>query len=680
MGLSRFTILMLLAASVLPAQTVTYAEHIAPILNANCVSCHRPGQIGPFALLTYTDALRHAGTIGAVTQSRYMPPWKPERGWGVFSDERRLTNDQVSLIQQWVAAGAPQGDLSKAPATPTFADDWALGKPDLILELPKPYPVAAEGNDEYRNFAIPTGITEDKWIKAIELKPSARAVVHHALFFSDVTGNARALDGKDGKPGFPGLGAVFTVQGASLSALTSNLGGWVPGTTPQPLPAGIAMPLPKGSDLLLQLHFHPNGIAQTEKTVIGIYFGPKPDRTPLQLQVPAAFGIQSAIDIPAGVSDYKVRGSFTLPVDIDGVTVQSHMHSLGKEAKLTATLPSGEVKILLWIRQWDFRWQGTYDYKDLVPLPAGTRLDGELSYDNSAANPFNPNSPPKRVRWGEQTTDEMGSMILTAVPKVQSNYNALLFAEVAYSIVAAPQVGNKPLFVSSGLVDAASAQPGAVAPGKIVVLYGQRMGPETLAQAQVADGKLTNILAGTQVLFDSVPAPLLYTSSGQLGAVVPYSVDGKKGTQVQVKVNGLLSDPVALPVVQAAPSIFSINYTGSGQGAILNEDGATVNSTAKPANKGSIIAIYATGEGQTSPAGVDGKLAASIFPAPVLKVQVRINGAPAEVFYAGTAPGSVAGLMQINAKIPADTPSGEIPVEIQVGDGKSQPGITVAIR
>ena len=672
--------LIFLCAAAAAAQTVNYSEHIAPILNANCVSCHRPGQIGPFSLLTYSDALVHSRTVGAVTQSRYMPPWKPERGWASYLDERRLTADQVSLIQQWVAAGAPQGDPSKAPPTPTFADDWQLGKPDLILEMPQAYPVNAAGDDEYRNFVIPTGVTEDKWVKAIEMKPLARAVVHHALFFSDTTGNARAIDGKDGKPGFPGLGAVFTVQGASLSALTGGLGSWVPGTVPQPLPNGVGIPLPKGADLLLQLHLHPNGLAQSEKTVIGLYFGPKPDRTVIQVQVPAAFGIQSSIDIPAGAADYKVRGSFTLPVDIDAISIQAHMHYLGKEAKLTATLPSGEVRILLWIRQWDFRWQSTYPFKELLSLPAGTRLDGELSYDNSANNPFNPNSPPKRVKWGEQTADEMGSLILNVTPKSQSLYTVLQNAIVLYSLFQAPQVGNKPLFLSSGLVDAASAQPGSVTPGKIVVLYGQRLAPAGLAPAQYVDGKLTSTLAGTQVLFDSVPAPLLYTSDGQLGAIVPYSVDGKKGTQVQVRANGLTSDPVALPVTPAAPAIFSVDYTGSGQGAILNED-SSVNNTSRPANKGSIIAIYATGEGQTSPGGIDGKLATGpTYAKPNLNVQVRVNGVPAEVLYYGAAPGAVAGLMQVNARIPADAPSGDVLVEIQAGDAKSQPGITVAVR
>ncbi len=248
---------------------------------------------------------------------------------------------------------------------------------------------------------IPTKLTEDKWVRAIELKPSARTVVHHSLFFSDTTGGARKQDGVDGQPGFPGFGSIFTV-GDPVSALNGGLGGWVPGTTPAFLPQGIAIPLPKGSDFLMQTHFHPNGLAQTEKTVIGLYFGPAPARLMTQLQVPAFFGIRANLDIPAGETDYKVRGSFTLPADVDAVGVWAHAHYLGKEAKLTATLPTGEVRILLWIRQWEFNWQDQYQFQDLVPLPKGTRLDGELTYDNSAGNYRNPNSPAEAGPLGRE--------------------------------------------------------------------------------------------------------------------------------------------------------------------------------------------------------------------------------------------------------------------------------------
>src|SRR5205085_6463812 len=196
--------------------------------------------------------------------------------------------------------------------------------------------------------------------------------------------------------------------------------------------------------------------------------------------------------------------------DVDAVGVWAHAHYLAKEAKLTATLPGGEVRILLWIRRWDFNWQDQYLFQDLMPLPKGTRLDGEVTYDNSEGNVRNPNTPPKRVTWGEQSTDEMGSLLLTVVPKQAGDIDALRLSNFVFVLTPVPLVGEKPLFVSSGLVDGASAQPGAVTPGKIVVLYGSRLGPQVLAGAELAgDGRLSTSLGGTQVLFDGVPAPLL---------------------------------------------------------------------------------------------------------------------------------------------------------------------------
>ena len=663
------------------AQTVTFNEQIAPIIYGNCSKCHHPGEVAPFSLLSYDDVRGHGRTIATVTQSHYMPPWKPEPGWSAYRDERRLTSAQIALIQQWVDGGMPLGDPAKAPLPPQYTDGWQLGTPDLILEMPAGYPVPADGPDIYRNFVIATKLTEDKWVRAIELKPSARTVVHHSLFFSDTSGGARKQDGVDGQPGFPGFGSIFTV-GDPVSALNGGLGGWVPGTTPAFLPQGIAVPLPKGSDFLLQTHFHPNGLAQTEKTVIGLYFGPAPARLMTQLQVPAFFGIRANLDIPAGETDYKVRGSFTLPADVDAVGVWAHAHYLGKEAKLTATLPSGEVRILLWIRQWEFNWQDQYLFQDLVPLPKGTRLDGELTYDNSAGNYRNPNTPPKRVRWGENSTDEMGSLLLNVLPKQADDLGLLQTSSIIYVLTPVPLVGDKPLFVSSGMVDGASAQPGAVTPGKIVVLYGSRLGPAALAGASVGgDGKVATSAGGTQVLFDGVAAPILYTSNGQLAAVVPYAVDGRPGTQVQVRNGSLASDSVAVPVTPVAPSIFSVDLSGTGPAAVINEDGQTVNSSRTPAAKGSYVSIYATGEGQTSPGGIDGRIAGGgTLPKPVRDVQAWVDGKPAEVQYAGAAPGAVAGLFQVNVRIPLNAASGAVPIEIHVGAASTQAGMTVAVK
>ena len=450
------------------AQTVTFAQDIAPIIYSNCSGCHHPGEIAPFSLLSYSDAARRAVTIATVTQSRYMPPWKPEPGWQQYRDQRGLTAAQIALIQQWVDQGLPEGDESKAPPVPQFPDGWRLGTPDLVLTMPAGFSVPADGPDLYRNFVIHTNLTQDKWVTAIEMRPSSPTVVHHCLFFSDSTGDAAKLDGQDGQPGFPGFGTIFTV-GNPLNNLNGGLGGWVPGSTPQFLPQGIAVPLPAGSDFLLQTHFHPDGAPHTEQTTIGLYFGQAPARSLTQIQVPAFFGIQSNIRIHAGDSNYRVRGTFTLPADVDAVGVWAHAHYLAKEAKMTATLPDGSVQILLWIRNWSFNWQDQYLFQNLIPLPKGTRLDGEVTWDNSAGNVNNPNSPPRLVTWGENSTDEMGSLILNVLPKNQDDLGIIQGATIAYVLTPVPLVGSKPLLIGSDVLDGAANQPGSVTPGKIVV-------------------------------------------------------------------------------------------------------------------------------------------------------------------------------------------------------------------
>jgi uncharacterized protein (TIGR03437 family) len=687
--LSRLSVLVGLLSIASAAQTVTYTEHIAPIIYNNCTKCHRPGQVAPFTLLNYAEVKQKALTIASVTRTGYMPPWKAEVTSAPFRGERRLTAEQISLIQQWVAAGMPQGDPAKEPALPVFPDGWQLGTPDLVVEMPKAYTVPADGPDIYQNFVVQTGLTEEKYIRAIEIKSTARAALHHVLFFTDTTGGARKLEAVNlastGQPGFPGFGSVLTlilanpVQGLP-TVLAGGMGGWVPGATPEFLPAGLGYVLPKGADLILQTHFHPDGRVESEKTSVGLYYTTKPSRDITQVQAPGYFGVLANIDIPAGKSDYKVRGSYTLPVDIEAFSVSAHAHYLAKSARMTATLPTGEVKVLFWIKDWDFAWQDTYFFKDLLSLPKGTRIDGELTYDNSADNYRNPFSPPKRVTWGENSTDEMGSLILNVVPKQQSDTTALRAGVVAYTLTRAAEVGNKPLFVSAGVVDGASAQAAPVVPGKVTVLYGERLGTSAFAGVWIDNGRLGTNLNGTEVLFDGKPAPMLYSSAGQVAVVAPYSLDGKAGTQVVVKNGAAVSDPIALPVAPVGPSVFSADTSGSGQGVILNSD-LSVNSSAKPAAKGSVIVIYATGEGQTEPGGVDGQLAnGPTYATPIGKVTVVIGGIVVTPEYAGAAPQLVAGVMQINVRVPLEVPSGDVPLEVRVGTARSQSGITLAVK
>ena len=252
---------------------VTFAETIAPIVYANCVTCHRAGEAAPFPLISYEDVAKRGALIAKVTESRYMPPWHAQPGYGEFIGERRLTDAQIATIAAWVTQGMPRGDESKAPKVPVFPPDgWRLGQPDLILEMPAGFEVPASGPDVFRNFIIPTGLTEDKWVRGIEFRPSARKVVHHALFAHVPGGSRAAADGADGRPGFGGIGAVGAVTDRTDDP---GLGGWATGATPMMLPDGVVARLPKGSDFLLQLHFHPSGKVESEKSLIGIYFADK---------------------------------------------------------------------------------------------------------------------------------------------------------------------------------------------------------------------------------------------------------------------------------------------------------------------------------------------------------------------------------------------------------------------
>jgi hypothetical protein len=392
----------------LAAQPVTFNKQIAPIVYNNCASCHRPGEAAPFSLLSYQDVAKHGKLIAAVTASRQMPPWKAEPASFRYRDERRLKDTEIALLQEWVKQGMPEGKPSDKPAAPEFKSGWRLGEPDLIVEMPAAHHIPADGPDIYRNIAIPLGLTENKWVTAIDMRLTARSVVHHVLYFADPNGKVHERQSDGPEPGFTGMRA----GGASVT-----LGGWALGAQPHFFPEGLAMPVTKGSDFVIQYHFHPDGKPETEKSVIGFYFAKEaPKRTLTSIQLPPTYSLFSGLDILAGDKDFIVKDSYTLPAAIDAVGVSAHAHYIANVMKLTATLPGGETKTLLDIKDWDFAWQDRYFFQDFVSLPKGTRLDAEIHWNNSAANPRNPSSPPIRVTWGEQSKDEMGSLSLIAVP------------------------------------------------------------------------------------------------------------------------------------------------------------------------------------------------------------------------------------------------------------------------
>jgi hypothetical protein len=409
-------VLSTIVPSAFPAERVSFNQQIAPIIYRNCSPCHREGEAAPFPLLSYEDVVKKGATIAKATASHVMPPWKAESASYAYRGERRLSEEEIGLIQTWVKQGMEEGRGAK-PQPPQFPSGWRLGPPDLVVEMPAAYHVPESGPDIYRNIAIALGLTEDRWITAIDMRPSARAVVHHVLYFADPKGRLHEKSQQGAEPGFSGMRA----GGASIP-----LGGWALGGQPYFYPEGLALRVPKGSDLVIQYHFHPSGKPEAEKSLIGLYFAKKaPDRTLTNIQMPPEYSLFSGLDIPAGEKDFVLRDSYTLPAAVDAVGMGAHAHYIAKQMKMTATLPGGEVKTLLWIKDWDFAWQDRYFFQQLVPLPKGTRLDAEIHWDNSADNPRNPSNPPARVTWGEESKDEMGGIRLIFVPHEESDLGLL---------------------------------------------------------------------------------------------------------------------------------------------------------------------------------------------------------------------------------------------------------------
>jgi Flp pilus assembly protein TadD len=384
---------------------VTFTKDVAPILFGNCAPCHRPDGVAPFPLLTYQDARSHAAAVVAATRARVMPPWKPERGYGEFLDERRLTDAQIATLGRWLEEGTLEGDPAQLPRTPSWNGQWQLGTPDLVVTT-DPYTLRASGDDIYRNFVLPIQTSGTRYIRAWEFLPGSGAV-HHATMHFDPTRASRQLDEQDPEPGYEGL-----VPHSAMSPDGYFLG-WLPGHMPNVAPAGMAWPLAGGADLVMMLHLKPAGRTETVQAKLGLYFSDAPPR----LQPTLIRMTRQHMDIPAGEPRYVVSDTFALDADVDLYTIQPHAHLLAKEVRAYATLPDRMRKELIYIRDWDFNWQGVFRYARPEFLPRGTTIAFEYTYDNSAGNPHNPHRPPQRVAYGQHTTDEMAELWLQVVAR-----------------------------------------------------------------------------------------------------------------------------------------------------------------------------------------------------------------------------------------------------------------------
>jgi Tfp pilus assembly protein PilF len=418
-----------------------FTHDVAPIVHQYCAPCHRPGEAGPFSLLTYKDVKAHASQIADVTRRRYMPPWLPEPGHGNFKEELRLTADQIQTIADWVAAGSPEGPPeSQLTEPPKFTDGWQLGEPDLILEASQAFSLPAAGTDIYWNFIFTAKVPSSRWVRAIEIRPGGKRLVHHANLYVDRAHSARQQEIAPGA-GFPGMDAV--IERTVFEPNDGRFLYWKPGGLPYNEPDGFAWRLDPGNDLVLNAHMQPSGKPERVRPSIGLYFTDKPgNQFPMLVQLEN----DGALNIPAGNRDFLVSDNFTLPMDVYLLAIYPHAHNLGHLMEAYATLPNvgqghalpvgtaegksggtslatqsaakppGQREWLIRIPDWDRNWEAVYRYKEPMFLPKGTVISMRFHYDNSAANVRNPNNPPQRVHGGNRVRDEMAHLWLQVLP------------------------------------------------------------------------------------------------------------------------------------------------------------------------------------------------------------------------------------------------------------------------
>jgi hypothetical protein len=388
------------------AANVTYYKDVAPIVQNRCQECHRPGEVAPMSFMTYDQVRPWAKAMKTAVVTKKMPPWSADPHYGKFSNDRSLSQEDMVTLVAWVDGGAAAGNPKDAPTPRQYTEGWQIGKPDVVFELPTPIDVPASGIVDYTYVVIPTNFTEDKWIQFAEVRPDARSAVHHVLAFLRPPGNSFMKDAQPGVPYVPRRPGGETGQRAQGNIQEQIPGemlvGYAPGLPPSQTRPGEAKLIKAGSDIVLQLHYTPNGKAVTDRTKFGLIFAKEPP----QKRVMSMMAINYFIKIPAGDPNYEAHSRATVPQDVSLVSLLPHMHLRGKDFTYKAVYPSGETQVLLSVPKYDFSWQIQYSLDQELLLPKGTRIECTAHYDNSANNPANPD-PTKEVRWGDQTFEEM---------------------------------------------------------------------------------------------------------------------------------------------------------------------------------------------------------------------------------------------------------------------------------
>ena len=358
-----------------PTGNIKFTKHIAPIFNARCVECHRAGQIAPFPLTTYKETIGWEAMIAEVVDQGRMPPWNANPKFGHFANDARLTAEEKQLISDWINNGCPEGDTADLPQPPVFVDGWRMPEPDLVVNVTEqPFPVPATGVVDYQYIEVDPGFTEDKYIVAAEARPGNPAVVHHIIAFIKMPGQ----------------------RGVSLGQM---LIGYAPGTAPLVFAENTAMKVPAGARILFEMHYTPNGTAQTDVSSIGLKFT---DASRVKFEVFGEQALNSRFEIPPHTADYEVPKTHVFKEDTELLSLTPHMHLRGKSFRYEATYPDGSTETLLDVPNYDFNWQLRYEFVKPKLMPAGTRVKCVAIFDNSEDNPNNP-SPDSSVRWGQQS-------------------------------------------------------------------------------------------------------------------------------------------------------------------------------------------------------------------------------------------------------------------------------------
>jgi len=387
-------------------------EQVSGIIYNKCSVCHRQGEIGPMSLTNYEEVKGWANMIKEVTRSQYMPPWQPDPDYSRFMDEIHLSDSDISTIAEWVDSGLKQGDPLKEAAYPDFAEGSALGEPDLVLKFEESYTHKGNNRDEYRWFVLPTGLTEDKIVKAVEFRAGNKKIVHHALIFEDTKGIARAQDAKTPEYGYQGFGSFAGDDSSNRELLTAKqFQGYAPGARARFYPDGIGQTLKAGSDIVVQVHYAPWSKDEEDLSSVNIFFADESEDINRSMQnhimVPLPGVLRNGPFIILAGEEKEFHGIWTIEDDISIVGIAPHMHLLGKNWTVYLERPDGTTENLIHIPEWDFNWQGSYYFPKYMIAPQGSKVHAFATYDNTSENPNNPNNPAQFVTWGEGTEDEM---------------------------------------------------------------------------------------------------------------------------------------------------------------------------------------------------------------------------------------------------------------------------------